>query len=137
MNSHLPTSAPLTRLSWIGLVSALLLTAGEVNAQQTPLDELLAKVPKTVEEHNLKTAQEIKLLVPQVESWLVEQNRIDADVSNKQILDAVVRVLKIDRVLNQTLDELYAQRANFRQPEKISDPQLAVRGFLECVDCVN
>ncbi|MDG2407376.1 MAG: hypothetical protein P8M53_00015 [Pirellulales bacterium] len=133
MNSHLPTSAPLTRLSWIGLVSALLLTAGEVDAQQTPLDELLAIVPKTVEEHNLKTAQKIKLLVPQVESWLVEQNGLDANVSNKKILDAVVRVLKIDQVLNQTLDELYAQRANFRQPEKMSDQQLAVRGFLECV----
>lgn len=133
MNSHLPTSAPLTRLSWIGLVSALLLTAGEVDAQQTPLDELLAIVPKTVEEHNLKTAQKIKLLVPQVESWLVEQNGLDANVSNKKILDAVVRVLKIDQVLNQTLDELYAQRANFRQPEKMSDQQLAVRGFLECM----
>ena len=133
MNSHLPTSAPLTRLFWIGLVSALLLTAGEVDAQQTPLDELLAIVPKTVEEHNLKTAQKIKLLVPQVESWLVEQNGLDANVSNKKILDAVVRVLKIDQVLNQTLDELYAQRANFRQPEKMSDQQLAVRGFLECM----
>ncbi len=133
MKSHLPTTAPLTRISWIGFVSALLLSVGRVEAQQTPLDELLAIVPKTVENHNLETAQKIRLLVPQVESWLVRKNRLEANVSNKDILDAVVRVLKTDRVLNQTLDELYAQRANFRQPENTGDRQLAVRGFLECV----
>ena len=133
MKTYLPTSAPLTRISWIGFVFALLLTGGKVDAEQTPLDELLAIVPKTVEEHNLETAQKIRLFVPQVESWLVKKNRLAANGSNKNLLTAVVRVLKTDRVLNQTLDELYAQRANLRQPEKMSDQQLAVRSFLECV----
>ena len=90
----------------------------------------MAIVPKTVEEHNLETAQKIRLFVPQVESWLVKKNRLAANGSNKNLLTAVVRVLKTDRVLNQTLDELYAQRANLRQPENMSDQQLAVRSFL-------
>ena len=133
MKSYLPISAPLTRIYCFGFVSALLLTGGSVDAQQTPLDDLLAIVPKTVEEHNLETAQKIRLLVPQVESWLVKKNKLAANDSNKNLLTAVVRVLKTDRVLNQTLDALYAQRANLRQPGKIGDQQLVVRSFLECV----
>ena len=62
MKSYLPTSAPLTRISWIGFVFALLLTGGTVDAEQTPLDDLLAIVPKTVDRY---PADEIRI-------WLVQ-----------------------------------------------------------------
>lgn len=114
-------------------VAALLITSIAAGADSTPLDQLLSLVPKSAVEHSLETAKQIKSRVPAVESWVVEENSINGDISNKALLDSVGRVLKADARLQQTLDRLYVHRENFQRSLASDERKPAIRGFLECM----
>ena len=74
MKNHLLNTAHKNRVRWLTLMSFLLMSASVAAAERTPLDKLLATVPQSAERHNLETAQQIRLLVTQVESWIVDKD---------------------------------------------------------------
>ena len=115
------------------LLCAVMLLIGvcPASAESTPIDQLLSLIPKTAGAHNLKTAKKIRLLVPEVESWLVEENKVGREISNKELLAAVDRILKVQSRIRIELDQLLAQRSNFHQFVPESERQRAVRGYLE------
>lgn len=114
-------------------LSISLLTARSTNAEQNPLNDLLVTIPQDAAEHNLETAQKIKQLVPQVESWLVEINSLADSESEKNIFASVERILEANETLNTAIANLYKQRVNFAKIEDATNQHFAVRGFLETV----
>jgi hypothetical protein len=132
MIKHLPNTAHKNRATWFALVSVLLMTAGVATAEQTPLDKLLETVPQSAERHNLETAQQIRLLVTQVESWIGDKNSFHQDTTNETLLTAVLHVLNVESILKKKIDDLYKQRTSFIRIENARNRHRAARGFLEC-----
>ena len=132
MNITVYTTARRRQITLVFFI-ALLITSITEGANSTPLDQLLSLVPKAAVEHSLETAEQIKKRVPSVESWLVEENRIYGEKSNKELLDSVNRVLKADARLHQTLDHLYGHRENFHRSVTADERKPAVCGFLRCM----